>query len=441
METIIMVGQLLLGLSILVGVHEWGHLIAAKTFGMRVEKFYIGFPPKVIGRTWGGTEYCIGAIPLGGFVKISGMIDESLDTKTLSEEPEEWEFRAKPAWQRLIVMLGGIIVNVILGIIVFVAITFINGEEYLPKEALNKYGIVAEELGQELGLQTGDKIININGEDYKKYGDILGPNVLVGTDVYYTVLRGTETVRVDIPNDFIEKLSGNKDRSNVMSPRHPFKVGEVDLKEARDAGLMTNDKIIALNGIPTLYWDEFISVLAPLKDKEFEVRVLRDGSEKTLQMKTSEEGRLGFVIDRSEFESGFVTNDLSFGKSISIGTGRAFNTVYLNVKGIGKMFSGDVSPTKSLSGPIRIATMFGTEWDWMRFWTLVGLLSMVLAFMNLLPIPALDGGHVVFLSWEIITGRKPGEKFLENSQKVGMVILLALMAFVIFNDVFQLAFG
>lgn len=436
-----MVAQLLLGLSILVGVHEWGHLIAAKTFGMRVEKFYIGFPPKVIGRTWGGTEYCIGAIPLGGFVKISGMIDESLDTKNLSEEPEEWEFRAKPAWQRLIVMLGGVIVNVILGIVVFVALTFINGEEYLPKEALNKYGIVAGELGQEIGLQTGDKIININGEDYKKYSDILGVNVLVGTDVYYTVLRGSETLRVDVPNDFIEKLSGSKDRLSAISPRFPFKVGEVDLQVARDVGLMTNDKIIALNGIPTLYWDEFISALAPLKGKDVEVRVLRDGSEKILQMKTSEEGRLGFVRDLSEYESGFVTNELSFGQSLSIGTGRAFNAVYLNIKGIGKMFSGDISPTKSLSGPIRIATMFGTEWNWMRFWTLVGLLSMVLAFMNLLPIPALDGGHVVFLSWEIITGRKPGDKFLENSQKVGMIILLALMAFIIFNDIFQLSFG
>ena len=441
METIIMVAQLLLGLSILVGVHEWGHLIAAKAFGMRVEKFYIGFPPKVFGRQWGETEYCLGAIPLGGFVKISGMIDESQNVKDLPEEPQEWEFRSKPAWQRLIVMLGGIIVNVVLGIIVFITLTFINGEQYLPKDALNKHGIVAEELGLELGLQTGDKILNINGEDYEKFTDIFGPNVLVGSDVYYTVQRGTEKIRIDVPNDFIEKLSGNSERIGVITPRYKFKVGEVDLKDAQDAGLKINDQIIALNGTLTQYHDQFRETLAPLRGKEIEVRVLRSGSEKTLQMKVSEEGRLGFVIDKSELESSYVINSIGFGQAVSIGTGRAFNTVILNVKGIGKMFSGDVSPTKSLAGPIRIATMFGTTWDWNRFWALVGLLSMVLAFMNLLPIPALDGGHVVFLTWEIISGRKPGEKFLENSQKVGMVLLLALMAFIIFNDIFQLAFG
>ena len=179
METIIMVAQLLLGLSILVGLHEWGHLIAAKSFGMRVEKYYIGFPPKIIGRKWGETEYALGAIPLGGFGKISGMVDESLDTSKLSDEPEEWEFRAKPAWQRLIVMLGGIIVNVITGIIVFIAITFVNGEEYLPKDALNKHGIVALELGQEIGFKTGDKILKVNGEDYEKFSDLRSSNVLL----------------------------------------------------------------------------------------------------------------------------------------------------------------------------------------------------------------------------------------------------------------------
>ena len=436
-----MVAQLLLGFSILVGVHEWGHLIAAKTFGMRVEKFYIGFPPKVFGRQWGETEYCLGTIPLGGFVKISGMIDESQNAKDLPEEPQVWEFRSKPAWQRLIVMLGGIIVNVVLGIIVFITLTFINGEEYLPKETLNKHGIVAEELGLELGLQTGDRIIDINGEDYQKFGDILGANVLVGTNVYYTVLRGTKKIRIDIPNDFIEKLSKNQERINVIRPRMPFAVGEVDSLSAGKAGLLTKDKIVSINGTPINYFDEFKSVIEPLAGQTANVIVLRGGESRTLNMEISEDGHLGFYADYSEFANGFVIKDVALGQAIPIGTARAFNTVYVNLKGIGKMFSGDVSPTKSLSGPIRIATMFGTTWDWNRFWTLVGWLSMVLAFMNLLPIPALDGGHVVFLTLEIVSGRKPGEKFLENSQKVGMVLLLALMSFIIFNDIFQLAFG
>jgi regulator of sigma E protease len=438
METIIMVAQLLLGLSILVGIHEWGHMITAKLFGMRVEKFYIGFPPKIIGKQWGETEYALGAIPLGGFVKISGMIDESLDTKNLAAEPEPWEFRAKPAWQRLIVMLGGIIMNVITGVIVFIGITMINGESYLPKEALNKHGIVAEELGKEIGFQTGDKILNISGKEFTKYEDLLSPNVLVGTDVYYTVQRGDETVTVNMPNDFIEKLSSNKERVNVISPRMVFAVGEVDGKEAQAAGLMAGDKIVRINDAPVTYYDELKTAIAPLKGQTALVTVSRNGEEKELNIPISEEGRVGFIADLSAIQDAFVTKDLGFGESVVKGTGTAFSIVWLNAKGLGKMFSGDVSVTKSLSGPIRIATMFGGTWNWGRFWYLVGLLSMVLAFMNLLPIPALDGGHVVFLTWEIVTGRKPNDKFMENAQKVGMILLLALMAFVIFNDTFQL---
>jgi regulator of sigma E protease len=441
METIIMVGQLLLALSILVGIHEWGHMITAKMFGMRVEKFYIGFPPKLFGKTWGDTEYAIGAIPLGGFVKITGMIDESLDTKNLSAEPEPFEFRAKPAWQRLIVMLGGIIMNVITGVIVFIGITMINGESYLPKEALNKHGIVAEELGQEIGFQTGDKVLQINGQDFEKYEDILAPSILVGSEVYYTVQRGENTVRVNLPNDFIEKMSGNKERSGVISPRIPFTIAEVDGETAQAAGLLAGDKIVAVNGATVNYYDELKSAIEPLKGKTADVSILRNGEQKTLNMPVGEDGRLGFIADFSELQNMYVVKDLGFGPSVTKGTGTAFSIVWLNAKGLGKMFSGDVSVTKSLSGPIRIATMFGGVWDWGRFWYLVGLLSMVLAFMNLLPIPALDGGHVVFLTWEIVTGRKPGDKFMENAQKVGMIILLALMAFVIFNDTFQLIFG
>lgn len=433
-----MVGQLLLGLSILVGIHEWGHMAAAKLFGMRVEKYYIGFPPKIFSWKKGETEYGFGAIPLGGFVKISGMIDESLDTKNLSAEPEPWEFRAKPAWQRLIVMLGGIIMNVITGIIVFIAITLVNGESYLPKEALNEHGIVAHELGQEIGFQTGDRILKINGEDYDNYEDILAPDILVGTDVFYTVQRGNQTVQVDMPNDFIEKLNTNKGRVPVISPRKPFIISEVAEGSAKEAGLQVGDKFISLNGQLVDYYDQFTAIVERNKGKTVEAVVANNGQQRALDLPINDEGQIGFIADWSALANEYVTEKLGFGPSVVKGTGTAFSVVWLNIKGLGKMFSGDVSVTKSLSGPIRIATMFGSEWQWGRFWYLVGLLSMVLAFMNLLPIPALDGGHVVFLSWEIITGRKPGDKFMENAQKVGMIILLALMAFVIFNDTFQL---
>jgi len=436
-----MVGQLLLGLSIMVGIHEWGHLIAAKAFGMRVEKYYIGFPPKVIGRKWGETEYALGAIPLGGFVKISGMIDESLDTKNLKKEPEPWEFRAKPAWQRLIVMLGGIIMNVITGIIVFIVITFNNGIQYLPKEELNKHGIAAGALGEQMGFKDGDKVLKINGQDYEKFRDLIAPSLLVDSDVYFTVLRNGEEVRIDMPNDLIEKLSDKSNRNQVISPRMPFEVGKVQSKTAKKAGLQAGDRFIAIDGQHIRYFDEIQEILDAKKGKEVSAVIERSGEQKNLTLSVNEEGHIGFIPAMPEVENMYVREDLSFGRSVVKGTATAFNIVWLNIKGFQKIFAGDVSVQKSLSGPVRIATMFGGTWDWANFWNLIGLLSMVLAFMNLLPIPALDGGHVAFLSWEIISGRKPGDKFMENAQKVGMVLLLALMAFVIFNDTFQLLFG
>ena len=437
METLIMVGQLLLGLSILVGVHEWGHMVAAKSFGMRVEKFSIGFPPKIWGKTFGETEYSIGAIPLGGFVKITGMIDESLDTKSLSAEPEPYEFRAKPAWQRLVVMMGGIIVNVITGVIIFIGLALANGEAYLPKDVLNEHGIVAYDLGEQLGFQTGDKVLSINGQDYERFSDLLSPDLLLGTDNYYTVLRGGREVRVDMPNDFIDKFADKKNRVNVIYPRQQFIIGEVDVNNnAEKAGIKAGDKIVQINEDPINYYDEVKSALEKVVGKAAEVKVIRDGQEKVFSVMVNEDATLGFIAQTLPLD--YVSRDFSFGEAVSKGTYNAFAVVWLNIKGFKKMIAGDVDVRKSLSGPIRIATFFGGTWDWNNFWRIVGLLSMVLAFMNFLPIPALDGGHVMFLTWEIVTGRKPSDRFLENAQKVGMVILLSLMAFVIINDTVSL---
>ncbi len=435
MEVLIMVGQLILGLSILVGLHEWGHLIAAKAFGMRVEKYSVGFPPKIFGKRIGETEYSIGAIPLGGFVKISGMVDESLDTKSLDVKPQPWEFRAKPAWQRLIVMMGGIIVNVITGIIIFIFIAFINGDDYLPQEELNRYGIVAYDLGEQLGFQTGDKIVSVNGEDFERFSDILSPEILVGSNNYFTVDRNGKSIRVDMPNDFIEKLA-DRSAPAIIFPRSPFTVEIVfPGSNADKGGLRSGDRFLAINGVELSYFDEFRAALDTMRSQSFGARVLRDGQELDLHMTVTEEGTVGFQQMR---ELNYVTRSYGFGEAVLIGTVRAFSIVWLNIKGINKIIKGEVSPQKSLSGPIRIATMFGGTWNWGRFWHLVGLLSMVLAFMNFLPIPALDGGHVAFLTWEIVTGRKPSDKFLEGAQKVGMVLLLTLMVFVIVNDTLSL---
>ncbi len=441
-----MTAQLLLGLSILVGLHEMGHLLAAKLFGMRVEKFSIGFPPKIFGVQWGETEYSIGAIPLGGFVKISGMIDESLDTATLNEEPEPWEFRAKPAWQRLIVMMGGIIVNVITGIIIFVIIVFSFGDTYVSKDEVMKYGIVANELGQEIGLKTGDKILKVNGQDYERFNDITSPDTFLKSNSAYTVERDGKIIEVSIPGNFIEKFSDKEAAGKFIDFRRPFEVGEVVAgSNAEKAGVKVGDKITLINGQPIAYFDELQSILSENKNDTIDLGVTRAGSALEsnigdpihLKALVSDEGTLG-ILTKGTWELSHT--NYSFAEAVPLGTARAFNVVWVNIMAFGKIFSGEVSASKSLSGPIGIAQIFGGEWDWLRFWNITGLLSMVLAFMNFLPIPALDGGHVMFLLYEMISGRKPSDKFLEGAQKVGMVLLLSLMTFAIFNDIFKAIF-
>lgn len=436
MEGLIMTAQLLLGLSILVGLHEFGHLLAAKFFGMKVEKYSIGFPPKIWGFQYGETEYSIGAVPLGGFVKISGMIDESLDTESLSKEPEPWEFRAKPAWQRLIVMMGGIIVNVITGVFIYIALTYSNGEAYISKEEVNKYGIYAHELAQEIGLQTGDRILLINGKDYERFSDLRSvTDVLLADNSYYTVLRDGEQIRVDVPRDIIDKLTDGNKAVPFIDYRTPFKVGIVASgSSAENGGLQSGDVFKSVNGTPAIYFDQFKSILSENKGKEITTVVNRVNNDVTLNFDVTNEGTIGF---QTEMLIELTTREFSIGESIPRGTQQAFAIVWVNIKAFGKMISGDVDPTKSLAGPIGIAQMFGGTWNWLRFWTLTGLLSMVLAFMNFLPIPALDGGHVMFLTYEIVSGRKPSDKFLEGAQKVGMVLLLGLMVFVIFNDIIK----
>lgn len=438
MEILIMAGQLILGLSILVGLHEWGHMAAAKMFGMRVEKYFIGFPPKIFSFTKGETEYGIGAIPLGGFVKISGMIDESMDTDAMNKEPQPWEFRSKPAWQRLIVMLGGIIVNIVVGIIIFVALAYKNGEQILSSQEINKYGIVAGDLAQEIGLKTGDKVLKVNGKAFTEYKDLVSSDVFLGSNSSYTIERDGKAIEIDIPNNFIEKLSDPEEKGKFIQPRMPFKVGKLLAGDpAEKAGMEVGDKIVSVDGKSIQFYNEFQAEVPTHKGKATPFVVERDGVEKNLTVNVSDEGTVG-VGPLSLLHT--TTNEYTFAQALGVGTKDAFGVVYNNIKGFGKIFRNEVSPSKALSGPIGIARMFGGVWDWENFWRLTGLLSMVLAFMNALPIPALDGGHAVILSYEIISGRKPSDTFLENAQKVGMVILLGLMAFAIGNDFWKLIF-
>ena len=434
MDALIMAGQLILGLTILVGLHELGHMLTAKWFGMRVEKFAIGFPPKVVSKQFGETEYMIGAIPLGGFVKISGMVDESLDTAALSKEPEPYEFRAKPAWQRLIVMMGGIIVNVITGIVIFAVIAYKYGESYLPASEA-KYGIVANELGRQMGFQTGDKIVKINGHPFQNFDEIYDQDVLLSRNGYYTVDRNGQLIDIKVPVDLMDKMADKND-ARFVETIFPFEVGQVIPQEnAAKGGVQTGDKFVSVNGQPTPYFHTFQAALKANAGKKVPMVVNRNGQEVTLNVQVDSDGKIGFApVPLLKM----ATKEYTVLEAIPAGTKQAFGIVTANIKGFGKIFRGEVSPSKSLSGPIGIAKVFGGEFQWLKFWSIVGMLSMVLAFMNFLPIPALDGGHVMFLTYEMISGRKPSDKFLENAQKVGMVLLLGLMAFAIFNDVFKL---
>ncbi len=432
-----MAGQLILGLSILVGLHELGHLLTAKFFGMRVEQYSIGFPPKIWGKRFGETEYSIGAIPLGGYVKISGMIDESLDTQHTNAEPKSYEFRAKPAWQRLIVMLGGIIVNILTGIVIFISLVYLYGDRYYSTREINRYGIVAYPLAESIGLKTGDKILKVNGKPVEDFKDVTGSEVLLGTNSSYTVERNGQVLEVPIPNDLLSRFSDRKAENRFIEPRMPFSVKAVKSgSEAAKAGLQAGDKITAINGKPIGYYHELKTALDQAAAKPVNLQVLRNGQTVALSGRVNADGTLGFQPN-IDLKSDKI--EYTFGQSVVEGTQRAFGVIWLNVKGFAKIFRGEVSPSKALSGPIGIAeNIFGGEWIWENFWAAVGLLSMALAFMNALPIPALDGGHAVFLLYELVAGRAPSDRFLENAQKVGMVILLGLIVFAFGNDLYKI---
>jgi len=445
MTWMISLAQLLLSISILVAVHEMGHLLAAKYFGMRVEQFSIGFPPKIWSFKKGETEYAISSIPLGGYVKISGMIDESLDTEAMSKEPQPWEFRSKPAWQRLIVMLGGIIVNVIVGILIFIGITYTYGDTVILKDEINKNGgFQVGESGRKIGLKTGDKIIKINGHDYNNFQDLIKPETLLADDASYTVDRNGEIITIALPADIIQKFNRKEGLTDFLWFRFPATVGKIEPKTiAEKVGLKNGDVIASINGQPVQYHDQVAALVNDTTTSKDSISfsILRGGETLSFKEAFPKDVRksIGYYPMITEQLKASMEKEISYGfaESIPMGTERAFSTLFTQVRAFGKIFSGVLSPRESLSGPIGIMDAFGREWEWQRFWSLTGVLSLVLAFMNLLPIPALDGGHVAFLTYEMVSRRKPSDKFLEGAQKVGMVILLTLMVFIFANDIIK----
>lgn len=440
-----MVGQLILGLSILVILHELGHFLAARAFGIKVDKFYLFFD------AWGfslfkfnykGVEYGIGWLPLGGYVKIAGMIDESMDTDQLAGPPQPWEFRSKPAWQRLIVMLGGITVNIILGIFIFWILTIKYGETYVPNSEV-KYGIVPGKLGEKIGLQPGDKIIAINGKKVVRFEEVTSTKVILG-NADLTVERNNQVVHVKVPGNLINELSDvGIDQFISRIPRSKFAIDSVlPNSYAQAAGLHKGDSIIAVNHVPVTFFDQLQSELKKYADKETVLDVKRSGSVLPVTTAVNKNGELGFKDGRPGIAVKFglpkeKTVTFGFFGSLPVGATKAWTTFTDNAKGLGKVFKGEVKFNKAVSGPVAIATMFGSHIDWVRFWSLVGFLSMVLALTNLLPIPALDGGHSLFLIIEMIKGKPLSDKFLERAQIVGFVILITLMVFVFGNDILR----
>lgn len=439
MEVLVMIGQLILGLSILVFFHELGHYTAARAFGIKVEKFYLFFDAwgfKLFSFKRGDTEYGIGWLPFGGYVKIAGMIDESMDTEQMQKAPEPWEFRSKPAWQRLIVMIAGVVVNAVLAVFIFALMVWHYGETYLPNSQV-KYGIVAHELAKEIGLQTGDKIVSINRQTLERFEDILSPKVLLGENMVLNIDRNGTLMDIAIPDDFANKFTDKRDA--FLDKRMTFFVAQpLPGSNASKAGLKPEDRIIALNGAPFSFFDEFQQLLKDNKDKEVQLSVLRATDTLLLKAKVDAEGKLGFMPDTKDFE--LKTIEYTLAQAIPMGTTKAWNALVDNARGLSKIFRGKVSASKSVQGPIGIAQIYGGQWIWSKFWYLTGLISIILAFMNILPIPALDGGHVVFLIAEMIKGKPLSIKFMEKAQMVGMVLLFGLMIFAVFNDVIKLLF-
>lgn len=443
-----MTAQLLLSLSILIVVHEWGHFFTARMFNIRVEKFYLFFDflfPmanvmnfSLVKFKKGDTEYGVGWFPLGGYVKIAGMVDESMDKEAMKAPAQDWEFRSKKPWQRLIVMLGGIIVNVIVGMLIFIGLTWFIGDQYIPMKYINEHGgVQALELAQELGIQTGDQIIRVNGKEVTNFEDITKPGVLLAEDSHYTVLREGKEVEIAIPTNFIEKFNSRDAISRFVLPRITPVVEEIkEGSVAQKAGLTKGDRIVQIDGKSVTYFDEVVAGLKGFTGDTLQFAVQRGAEVISRRAYFKGEAALGFYVNRILVpEAALVTTKYSLGESLVLGPVRAFDVIFVQLKAFKKIFTGDISFRKSLSGPVGMAQAFGVTWDWERFWRMTGLLSMVLAFMNLLPIPGLDGGYVVFLLYEMVSGREPNEKVFETALKIGMAILLVLMVFVFYNDI------
>ncbi len=444
-EILIKAAQFFLSLSILIVLHELGHFLPAKYFGARVEKFYMFFDWKfsLFKFKRGETEYGIGWIPLGGYVKIAGMVDESMDTDQLKNEPESWEFRSKPAWQRLIILMGGVTVNVILAMFIHSLVLFAWGEKYLPNENLTDGVWVMDPIVEDIGFLNGDKILDINGNKVERFSAITG-EMLFGGNVRVE-REGGAVESLTIPEDFIEKLIDNK-KKLLFLYRMPFIISAVPEESHNlEAGLQPKDIVVAINGERFNYFDEYKAQLQGYKGAEVTLTIQRDGEELNKQVTINEKGQIGVLNTLLGLEDlqklGYYeleTKEFGFFAAFPAGVAKATNQINGYLKQLKLIFTPSTGAYKGVGGFGTIGGLFPPVWDWQSFWEITAFLSVMLAVMNLLPIPALDGGHVMFTLYEMITRRKPNEKFLEYAQMAGIIFLLAVFVLANGNDVLKM---
>ena len=481
--------QFILALSILIFVHELGHFLAAKMFRVRVDKFYLFFDwgfsllkvkrvngklrwkffskptperynaiekrdekgkkqyeyepidlnslPEDDWRRSDSTEYGIGWFPLGGYNKIAGMIDESMDKEQMKQPPQPWEFRSKPAWQRFIIMVAGVFMNVLLAFVIYIGMLSSYGEQYLPTSEVNKYGIVADSLAQEFGLRDGDKILSINGKSIEDFYRITTELILEDTKTI-EVERDGKVVVIQLPEDARSRLLKAQD-ANFISYRMPFVVADFTSGSvAKDSGMEVGDVIIGINDIPTPYYHEFVREIKQFKDQDIDVRVVRDFDTLAIAMHLPQEGVIGAYLAPLSDYFNLETKEYTFLQAIPRGFSKTFSEISDYWKQLKLIFNPSTKAYESVGGFISIGKIFPDTWQWSMFWRLTAFLSIALAVMNILPIPALDGGHILFLLFEIITRRKPSDKFMEIAEYIGLFIVLALVIFANGNDIIKL---
>lgn len=443
MDTISIVCQFFLSLSLLIVLHEMGHFAPAKWFKTRVEKFYLFFDFAPFNSLWkfkkGETEYGIGWLPLGGYVKISGMVDESMDTEQMKLPPQPWEFRSKPAWQRLIIMLGGVTVNFLLGFFIFGMMLWYFGKSYVPTSEVKQYGMAYDSVLLRQGFQQGDLLKKIGDKDFTRVdAGFFIEEVVLGNVRQVTVTRNAADTTFTLSEDIAQLItSQHVSKSALLTPRIPFYINQLAAgKSAEKAGMQKGDHIVSFNGQAIPYFDQFTAFAQQNKGKTVMLGIERNGQQQDLNVEISEFGTIGVVLKADGF---FKTEREKFSFAQAIPGGVNMGMAFLNnqIKAFGQMFSGKISVKDNLGSVISIGKLFHPSWDWEIFWNVTASLSIILAFMNLLPIPALDGGYVLFLIWEVITGRKVSDKFMERAVTVGFFLLIGLMVLALGLDVWR----